>query len=111
VGLVSGIGGALGEIIGYMAGYGGKAVVQKSKLYARLAAWLRRWGTLTIFIFTVVPFFPFDLAGVAAGALRFPFWKFLLVCWAGRTILYTGVAWAGAKGWETILPFLTPYLG
>ena len=61
---------------------------------------------MTIFVFSLVPFF-FDLAGIAAGALRFPFWKFLLVCWLGRTILYIGIALAGAWGYNLFLPNLS----
>ncbi|NQT30739.1 MAG: VTT domain-containing protein [Deltaproteobacteria bacterium] len=106
VGLAGGTGAAIGEISGYLVGYSGRGVVEKNKLYLRLVNWVKRWGALAIFIFTLVPFFPFDLAGIAAGVLRFPFWKFLIVCWAGRTILYIGVAWGGAMGWEALLNFL-----
>jgi uncharacterized membrane protein YdjX (TVP38/TMEM64 family) len=59
---------------------------------------------LTIFIMSVVPFV-FDLAGIAAGALRFPIWKFFLATWVGRTILYIGIAWAGALGWDALIDF------
>jgi len=103
VGLVSGAGAAIGEITGYMAGYSGRGIAQRSKMYQRVEGWMRRWGALTILIMSVTPFI-FDLAGIAAGVLRFPFWKFLLLCWLGRTILYIGVALAGAWGWEAVLP-------
>jgi membrane protein YqaA with SNARE-associated domain len=106
VGLVGGGGAAIGELTGYMAGYGGRPVVERSKLYSRLVGWVENWGAIAIFIFSLVPFFPFDLAGIAAGALRLPLWKFLLVCWLGRTILYISLALAGAWGWETILRYL-----
>ncbi len=105
VGLAGGAGAAIGEITGYMVGYSGRGVVGRVKLYNRLVEWVRRWGVMTIFIFSLVPFF-FDLAGIAAGVLRFPFWKFLLVCWLGRTILYVGIALAGARGWEAVLSYL-----
>ncbi len=106
VGLAGGIGAAIGETTGYMAGYSGRGVLEKSRLYLRLVKWVRKWGIMTIFIFSLVPFF-FDLAGIAAGALRFPFWKFLLVCWLGRTILYIGIALAGAWGYNLFLPNLS----
>jgi membrane protein YqaA with SNARE-associated domain len=103
VGLVGGAGAAIGEITGYMAGYSGRGLAKRSKMYNRVEGWMRRWGTLTIFIMSVVPFI-FDLAGIAAGVLRFPFWKFFLLCWLGRTILYVVVALLGAWGWEAVLP-------
>ena len=102
VGLVAGVGAAIGEMTGYMAGYSGRSIVQRRKIYARLEGWVKKWGALAIFILAIVPFL-FDLAGIAAGALRLPFWKFFLACWLGRTILYIGMAWAGAWGWEAVL--------
>ncbi|MCK4368746.1 MAG: VTT domain-containing protein [Dehalococcoidales bacterium] len=105
VGLAGGAGAAIGEITGYMVGYSGRGVVERVKLYNRLVEWLKRWGALAIFILALVPFF-FDLAGIAAGVLRFPLWKFILACWLGRTILYIVAALAGAWGWETVLPHL-----
>ena len=104
VGLAGGIGAAIGEITGYMVGYSGRGVVGGSKLYLRLVVWLRRWGILTVFILSVVPFF-FDLVGLAAGALRFPLWKFVLFCWLGRTILYVGIGVLWALGYKIALPY------
>ena len=105
VGLVGGAGAAIGEITSYLAGYTGHGLVANSRLYSRVEGWMRKWGALTIFILSLVPFV-FDLAGIAAGVLRFPFWKFFLLCWLGRTILYIGAALAGAWGWEAVLPHL-----
>jgi len=105
VGLAGGAGAAIGEITGYMAGYSGRAVVTRRKTYIRLEEWLKRWGAIAIFILSLVPLI-FDLVGITAGVLRFPFWKFLLFCWLGRTILYVFIALAGAWGWEVILPYL-----
>ncbi len=102
VGIVGGLGAAIGEFTGYAAGYSGQAIIQKQKLYARLEGWMKRWGFLTIFILSAVPLF-FDLAGIAAGALRYKAWKFFLACWLGRTILYILIAWAGVMGWEWLL--------
>ena len=104
VGLVGGAGAAIGEITGYMAGYSGRGIAQRSKMYRRVEGWVKRWGAMTIFVMALVPFV-FDLAGIAAGVLRFSFWKFLLLCWLGRTVLYVGGALAGAWGWEALLHF------
>ena len=106
VGLAGGIAAAIGETTGYMAGYSGRSIAEKSKIYARIERWMRRWGAATIFILSLVPFF-FDLVGIAAGVLRFPWWKFFLLCWLGRTLLYTGfISLAAIWGWETALPYL-----
>jgi membrane protein YqaA with SNARE-associated domain len=105
VGLAGGIGAAVGELTGYAAGYSGQAIVSRQRVYIRLKGWVERWGMLTIFLLSVVPLV-FDLAGIAAGVLRFPLWKFFIACWLGRTILYLVIAWGGAMGWEALLNFL-----
>jgi len=88
-----------------MAGYSGRGIIQRQRAYARAERWVKRWGAFVIFGFNFVPIFPFDLMGIAAGALRFPLWKFFLICLAGRTLAYTVVACAGA-GLDTIYLFL-----
>jgi len=98
VGLVSGAGAAIGEVTGYMAGYSGRGLAERSRMYNRVEGWMGRWGTLTILIMSLVPFI-FDLAGIAAGVLRYPFWKFFLLCLLGRTLFCMGVTLAGAWGW------------
>lgn len=105
VGVVGGAGAAIGEIVGYMAGYGGRSIVEHSRRYDRLVDWVRRWGVIAVFIFALVPLF-FDLLGLAAGVLRFPLWKFVLVCWLGRTLLYVVFVVLAALGWEAVLPYL-----
>jgi membrane protein DedA with SNARE-associated domain len=104
IGIVGGAGAALGETVGYMAGYSGRSIIEKRRLYDRLSAWVVRWGWVAIFVFTLVPLF-FDLVGLAAGALRFPLWKFVLVCWAGRTLLYVTFIVLAALGWQRVLPY------
>jgi len=106
VGLLGAAGAAMGETVGYMAGYTGRAIVQRQEMYVRLEAWVKKWGVLTIFVFSLVPFI-FDLVGIAAGVLRLPLWKFVLACWLGRTVLYVIIALAGARGWEAVLSFFT----
>ncbi len=105
VGLAGGAGAAIGEMVGYMAGYSGHGIVKNNKLYQKLVSWVGRWGVIAIFIFTLFPLF-FDLVGLAAGVLRFPLWKFILICWLGRTILYVVFVVLAALGWEAVLPHL-----
>jgi membrane protein YqaA with SNARE-associated domain len=97
VGLAAGVGEALGELTGYAAGFGGRAVIEDQKVYDRLEDWMQRRGDITVFALSVFPNPFFDLAGIAAGTLRYPVWRFLLVCWLGKTIKTTVVAWAGSQ--------------
>jgi membrane protein YqaA with SNARE-associated domain len=106
VGLAAGVGAAIGECTGYMAGYSESKTVQRSKFYQRVEEWIKRWGSITIFVLSAAPLF-FDLAGIAAGALRFPFKKFIFWCWLGRTLFYIAIAYAGSLGWTALLRFLS----
>ncbi len=105
VGLAGGTGAAIGEITGYLVGYSGQAIVLGQRRYAMVEGWLRKWGAMTVFLLSIVPFF-FDLVGIVAGALRFPLWKFVLLCWLGRVILYVSLVLAAAWGWKVVLPYL-----
>jgi membrane protein DedA with SNARE-associated domain len=104
VGLVGGVGAAIGETTGFIAGYSGREVVAGRKMYVQVEGWVRKWGSLAIFLFSLVPFV-FDLVGIVAGILRFPFWKFVLFCGLGRTILYVVFITLAALGWRALLPY------
>ena len=106
VGLAAGLGSALGELSGYLAGYGGRAVIDRRDIYTRMDGYMRRAGGVTIFVLSLIPNPLIDVAGIAAGALHYPLWRFLLICWLGKTIKTTLVAWAGAQGYTLIEPWL-----
>ena len=86
VALVAAVGATLGEFTGYLAGYWGKIAIgdKYGGRYLKAEDWMKRHGNLTLFLFAFLPFLVFDFTGIAAGALRFPFRKFLLACFAGR---------------------------
>ena len=109
VGLAAGAGSALGELSGYMAGYSGQGVFRKSKTYLRMEHWMKRRGSLVIFVLAFVPNPIFDLAGAAAGILRYPVWKFLLFCFLGKTPRSILIAFAGAWALQWVLEFLKRY--
>ncbi len=95
VGLVAGAGAALGEVSGYLVGYSSQAVVERAAFYQRVTRWMGHNGALTILVLSAIPNPAFDLAGLAAGALKMPVRKFLLWCWIGETIKMLIFAYAG----------------
>ena len=96
VALAAGTGGAVGELSGYLAGFGGQAIVEKAAAYARVQPWVQKWGVWAVLVLAAIPNPFFDLAGVAAGTLKISVWKFLLFCWIGQTIKMAMFAYAGA---------------
>lgn len=102
VGVVSGVGGTIGEMTGYLLGYGGRLAVDKAGIYSRMVEWMKRWGSVTIFILALIPNPLFDIAGAAAGLLRFPLWKFLLFGAAGRIPKHILFAYIGVWGLQLL---------
>ena len=98
IGIVSGLGGTLGEMNGYILGYGGRIAVERTRSYQRVEGLMKRWGGPIIFVLALVPNPLFDLAGIAAGTARFPLWKFILYGAMGRIIKHIGYALAGSWG-------------
>ena len=106
VGLAAGLGEALGELTGYAAGFAGRAIIEDHKTYRRLVKWMQVRGGITVFVLSVLPNPFFDLAGIAAGSLRYPLWRFLLFCWLGKTVKTILVAWAGSQSVALIEQFI-----
>ena len=106
VGLIAGVGEPLGELTGYMAGYGGSAIVEDSARFERIQHWMQRRGFLSIFVLSAIPNPLFDLAGIAAGMLHFPLTRFLLACWLGKTLKALAVAYIGSFSIELLAPWL-----
>lgn len=102
LGLAAGPGAALGELTGYLAGYGGATPLEHTDLYQRFNGWMDRFGPLAIFGLSVVPNPFFDMAGLLAGASHMPLWQFMLAAGLGKIVQATVLAWAGALSIEWI---------
>ena len=96
VGLVAALGMTLGELTGYLAGYGGGVVIENRQRYEQIRRYMGKYGLGTIIVLAAIPNPFFDVAGLAAGALKMPLWKFLLACFVGKAIKAVAFAYAGA---------------
>ncbi len=106
VGLAGGVGAAIGEIAGYYVGYSGRRLVKDSRRYQQLVGWMRRWGFLAIFVFSLLPLI-FDVVAITAGILHVPLLKYVIACWLGRSILYVTVIVLTALGLQIVFPGLS----
>ena len=138
VGLVAGLGGAIGGITVYMTGAGVETIWSRLRIkeraferrlglgddtsrpvqsqfwfkgeafYNRLVKWVGgRGGSWVLFITSAMIISPFYFAGLAAGSLRIGLLRFFLISWAGKTVRYLIVAFAGHWG----LYFLLKWIG
>lgn len=106
VGLAAGTGGALGELSGYLAGFSGQAVVERTEMYDHLQPWVDKYGGWAILVLSAIPNPFFDIAGIAAGIAKMPMRTFLLFTWVGQIIKMTTFATAGYYSFEWLEGFI-----
>ena len=110
IGLVVGLGSAIGEMSGYILGYLGKKGVDKlnrsqRKIFYEAGTKLQKQGFIFIIIAAFTPI-PFDAVGLAAGFLRYPAGLFFLGALIGKLARYLLIALAGYYGVHWVLSFL-----
>lgn len=103
VALLASVGESLGELSGYLIGFSGRGVAENYPFYPRIERWMQRRGGLVLFLASSIPNPLFDLAGIAAGTLRYPVWRFLLAVWGGKLVKSLTVAYACYYGFEGAL--------
>lgn len=105
VGIISGVGSAIGELTGYALGRGGGKLLDKhqKKILKRTERWTKKHGVFpVIFLFALTPL-PDDIIGIIAGVIKYDIKYFFLATVLGKIILYTAIAWAGFYGINSIM--------
>jgi uncharacterized membrane protein YdjX (TVP38/TMEM64 family) len=95
VALAASSGATIGEISGYLAGFSGQGIVENRVWYERIKNWMKRYGEITILALAFFPNPAFDIAGMVAGALKMPLYKFLFYCFVGKTLKMLAFAYGG----------------
>ncbi|HEY3310441.1 MAG TPA: VTT domain-containing protein [Anaerolineales bacterium] len=106
LGIVAGVGSAIGELSAYMAGYSGQGVVENREIYNKIKPFVSQYAPATIFVLAAIPNPFFDLAGLASGALKIPVRTFLLWCILGKIVKMLAFAYAGAYSINWVFRFL-----
>lgn len=90
LGVVAGLGSAVGEMSGYLAGSSGRALIPNSRRaqFEQLHRLTDRYGGWILFLLSAIPFPLFDFAGIIAGMLKMPIPAFLATVAAGKSIKY-----------------------
>ena len=97
LGIVSGLGSTIGEMVSYILGRGGRKIIE-GKYGSRLDAvekLIDRYGTLSIFIFALLPL-PDDLLLIPLGMMKYDIKKTFIVMLLGKTLICIFLAYAGA---------------
>jgi membrane protein YqaA with SNARE-associated domain len=96
LGIVCGLGSAIGEFSAYLVGVGGRKVVEDSYGERLEGAKLlvQRYGMLVIFLFALLPL-PDDLILIPLGMLRYDLRKALIAAFLGKVGMCVTIAYAG----------------
>jgi membrane protein YqaA with SNARE-associated domain len=108
VGLLAGIGAAIGEFTGYVLGLGGRRVAKnkwKKEINKVEKLFQKYGGFFIILIFAATPL-PDDVTGIVAGILKYPIKKFFVASLIGKIILHVILAYAGLYSMKWILDIL-----
>src|SRR4030042_6101039 len=92
VGVISGVGASLGQLLTFMLGYGGRDLSQKLAykfnrgLYDRALRWAQRHGSLAVFFMSAI-INPLHLPmTLAMASLRYPAWEFFFFSLLGHLL-------------------------
>jgi len=96
LGMLAGIGSAIGELTGFAAGDGVRDMLNhRIKESEKISEYIKKYDATAIFVLAFIPNPLFDMAGLIAGGLKIPWWRFLIACAAGRVLRYIMLAMLG----------------
>lgn len=103
VAISAGLGDAIGEMTAYWVGYVGEKIIVDEHVpaYQKAVSWMDRYGAWAVFGIALIPILPYDLIGMAAGALKIKWWKCFLATLSGKMPRAFLVAYLGHQ-----IPFL-----
>jgi len=97
LGIVSGLGSTIGEMVSYFLGWGGRKIIE-SRYGSRLDAVKKlvgRYGALSVFLIALLPV-PDDLLLIPLGMMKYDFKKTFIAMLLGKTLMCISLAYAGA---------------
>jgi membrane protein DedA with SNARE-associated domain len=106
IALAAGVGEATGEWVGYIGGFGTQIAVEKLSFYSRIKDWMRRRGSIVIFLASAIPNHFIKAVGAAAGALHYPAWKYYTLTLSGKYVKSLVAALIGGL----LFPYFEPLL-
>ena len=96
LGLVGGLGAAIGELTGYALGAAWRGVLteEKKRKFEAAKKLLDKSAALAIFVFSATPL-PVDVISIPVGMIGYPLWKTFLAFLAGKITLCLMLSYSG----------------
>jgi membrane protein YqaA with SNARE-associated domain len=90
LGIVAGVGSAIGELSGYIAGSTGRVLIpeDRKRQIDTLERLTRKYGAVLLLVLAALPFPLFDFAGIVAGMLKMRVWTYISAVAIGKSIKY-----------------------
>ena len=112
VGLIAGAGETIGSMVVYVTGLSSARAFHAldHRVMDRFRTWIKTRGALSVFFMSAILnplFFPFT---AIAGMMHFGWWRFFLLCLAGKTLKDVILAVAGYFGVQTLINLFGGYL-
>jgi len=112
VGLIAGAGETIGSMVVYVTGLSSARAFHAldHRVMDKFRTWIKTRGALSVFFMSAILnplFFPFT---AIAGMMHFGWWRFLLLCLAGKTLKNVILAVAGYFGVQTLINLFGGYL-
>lgn len=95
VAVVASLGSTIGELTGYIAGYGAEELLINDNKVQKVKKWMDKYGLWTLLVLAAIPNPLFDIAGIVSGATGIPVYKFLSVVWVGKLIKFAVIVFLG----------------
>ena len=101
VGIISGLGATIGEMSGYLLGYGGRRLIDEDQRngFSEYIEAHPRATPLVIWLLAITPV-PDDFLIVPLGAAKYPWWKVAVPQFIGKSMFMIVAAWAGRYSLE-----------
>ncbi len=105
VGLVAGLGAAIGELTGYVLGIGGRQILKKrdQKWFNMAKKWSEKRGIFPVVILFAATPIPYDIIGILCGVIKYDLKKFFLATLIGKVVISIILAWAGFYSMSWVL--------
>lgn len=96
VGIISGLGATIGEMTGYLLGYGGRQLIEENQRNS-FSDYIESRPRATPFIiwFLAITPVPDDFLIVPLGAAKYSWWKVAIPQFVGKSMFMILTAWAG----------------
>jgi len=110
VGLIAGLGATIGEMTGYLLGYGGGKFIEEGQRHA-FSEYIEEHPRATPLIvwFLAISPVPDDFFILPLGAAKYPWWKVAIPQYIGKSMFMIATAWLGRISYQTIGDFIAFY--